>query len=133
MPWELYNHIRHDLLVITRGMADKPSFEGAGLENNRFPHITRVLRELLAASSSIEEAWSCDPAVEYIFETRGSFCGYRNIQMWFSYLLASRQSMQEYIMLSHGRVPGILEIQRLIENAWEAGLNSFGRIELGGI
>ncbi len=63
-------------------------------------------------------------------ETPGSFCGYRNIQMLISYIIASGSTGSE---LFGKTFPTIFEIQDLIENAWDNGYNSQGRVETGGI
>ncbi len=50
--------------------------------------------------------------------------------MLFSYLLGTRQTPWPY---SDNELPTVLEIQQLIEKAWERGYNPKGRDETGGI
>ncbi|KAG7123363.1 Zinc finger-containing ubiquitin peptidase 1 [Verticillium longisporum] len=63
-------------------------------------------------------------------KTEGGFCGYRNIQMLISYIIATGFEGQEHFQ---GRLPTIFEIQDFIENAWDRGINVQGRVETGGI
>lgn len=60
----------------------------------------------------------------------GGFCGYRNIQTLVSYLIATRSPGSEHF---GNRLPTVLEIQDLIEQAWDKGYNPRGRLETGGI
>jgi zinc finger-containing ubiquitin peptidase 1 len=60
----------------------------------------------------------------------GGFCGYRNIQMLFSYIVGVGFQGSEQV--KH-KVPSIFQIQDLIEEAWDMGINAQGRVETGGI
>jgi hypothetical protein len=60
----------------------------------------------------------------------GGFCGYRNIQMLISYLKKSRSYGYEHFS---EKGPTILDLQDMIESAWDMGFNSVGRTETGGI
>jgi len=60
----------------------------------------------------------------------GGFCGYRNIQMISSYIIAAEYHGHEVF---EGKIPTIFEIQDHIENAWDNGINANGRVETGGI
>jgi hypothetical protein len=60
----------------------------------------------------------------------GGFCGYRNIQMLITYIRGAKASGFEHF---HGKIPSILKLQDLIEQAWDMGYNSAGKIETGGI
>jgi hypothetical protein len=62
--------------------------------------------------------------------SRGGFCGYRNIQMMTSYIIGVESQGYEHF---NGKIPTIFDIQDYIENAWDMGINSQGRIETGGI
>jgi hypothetical protein len=62
--------------------------------------------------------------------SRGGFCGYRNIQMMTSYIIGVESQGYEHF---NGNIPTIFDIQDYIENAWDIGINSQGRIETGGI
>ncbi|TQS32782.1 hypothetical protein Golomagni_06895 [Golovinomyces magnicellulatus] len=60
----------------------------------------------------------------------GGFCGYRNVQMLFSYVIGISDLGTEW----YGKaIPSIFEIQDYIEEAWNKGYNSKGRAETGGI
>lgn len=94
--------------------------------------IIPVLSRLCDQDRSVQRAFFCSPKVRHIFKIprEGGFCGYRNIQMLISYIEGSQG-------LDHGHfnqgVPTILELQDLIEHAWDMGFNSVGRVETGGI
>ncbi|EDN06499.1 DUF1671 domain-containing protein [Histoplasma capsulatum] len=60
----------------------------------------------------------------------GGFCGYRNIQMLVSHIQDTRADGYEQFP---GRLPTILRLQDLIEQAWDLGFNSNAQIETGGI
>ena len=60
----------------------------------------------------------------------GGFCGYRNIQMLISHIVGTQGSGSQ---LFDNKIPTIFQIQDLIENAWDAGFNSQGKEETGGI
>jgi hypothetical protein len=96
------------------------------------PNIISVLARLSAQDPSVTSAYLCHSGVQYITKTKreGSFCGYRNIQMLISYILGSKTKGMEFF--SEG-IPSILELQDLIEEAWDRGFNSEGRVETGGI
>lgn len=50
--------------------------------------------------------------------------------MKLSYIQAARAQGHEYFP---GRVPSILDLQELIESAWDRGINAAGKTETGGI
>lgn len=71
-------------------------------------------------------AYLCSPKIEQVSKLKkegAHFCGYRNIQMMCSALNHPSLSSRT----------GIFELQDLIENAWDGGLNSHGRVQTGGI
>ncbi|PBP20510.1 hypothetical protein BUE80_DR008631 [Diplocarpon rosae] len=94
--------------------------------------IVPVLEQLVDQDAEVEYAYFCDPAVKHISKLRreGGFCGYRNIQMMCSYILGAESQGYEVF---ENKIPTIFQIQEYIENAWDIGINSAGRIETGGI
>lgn len=94
--------------------------------------IIPVLAQACEQDSSVRKAYLCHRSVEYItkFKGEGSFCGYRNIQMLISYIVESKAKGCEHFP---DGVPSILQIQDLIEHAWDRGINAHGRLETGGI
>jgi hypothetical protein len=60
----------------------------------------------------------------------GGFCGYRNIQVLTSHLIATHATGWEQL---GDDIPNIFQIQDLIETAWDRGYNARGRAETGGI
>ncbi|OAG05697.1 DUF1671-domain-containing protein [Paraphaeosphaeria sporulosa] len=99
---------------------------------NETPGIIPILAQLSALDRTVKEAYYCHPSTLHIGKTpkEGGFCGYRNIQMLFSYIQGSRaQGHKDF----PGRTPGILKLQDLIERAWDKGINTIGRQQTGGI
>jgi zinc finger-containing ubiquitin peptidase 1 len=98
----------------------------------KVPGIVPVLAHLCEEDSSVKKAYLCHPSVQYItkFKGEGSLCGYRNIQMLISYIVESKAQGCE--LFSSG-APSILQLQDLIEDAWDRNINAEGRLETGGI
>ncbi|EEY13904.1 conserved hypothetical protein [Verticillium alfalfae VaMs.102] len=94
--------------------------------------VVPVLKQLLEQSNTTQYAYLCHESVQHISKLKleGGFCGYRNIQMLISYIIATGFEGQKHFK---GRLPTIFEIQDFIENAWDRGINVQGRIETGGI
>ncbi len=91
-------------------------------EKNKSYGVVDQLAQLLESDLEIETAHLCDASTVQISKLRGEgnhFCAYRNIQML---LRQSRSS--EYT---------ILQLQGLIESAWENGFNQHAYVETGGI
>ncbi|KAI1965816.1 hypothetical protein LOZ58_000716 [Ophidiomyces ophidiicola] len=101
------------------------------LENER-KGVIPVLRQLSQLDESVERAFFCDPNVRHVFKMskEGGFCGYRNIQMLISYIKDAKAAGVEQFP---GKIPTILQLQDMIEHAWDMGFNSNGRDETGGI
>ena len=99
----------------------------------RVAGLVPVLAGLSAASHEVVKAYFCHPAVEHVFNDKkdGPFCGYRNIQMLLSYVQAAKTE-GHHLLDKHG-LPAILNIQDMIEYAWEQGICSHAREETGGI
>ncbi|KAE8382137.1 DUF1671-domain-containing protein [Aspergillus bertholletiae] len=102
------------------------------LMENETADVIPVLVRLCEQDKSVQRAFFCSPKVRQVSKMpkEGGFCGYRNIQMLISYI-------QECGVPGHERfpdtLPTILQIQEMIEDAWDKGFNSIGRIETGGI
>lgn len=91
-----------------------------------------VLHHMLEQSSTTEYAYLCDPCVKHVsrLPKEGGFCGYRNIQTVVSYIMGAK--FPGYNLFGED-LPSIFDIQNIIENAWDMGINAQGRIETGGI
>ena len=91
-----------------------------------------VLAQLCEQDPALSKAFLCHPGVKHVVKQarEGGFCGYRNIQMVVSHIQATKCAGHEHFP---GRLPSILELQDLIEQAWDQGINAVGRIETGGI
>lgn len=100
---------------------------------NETPNLIPVLESLSDMDPRIERAYYCSAATRHVAKMakEGGFCGYRNIQMVISYIRdAQAQGHQHF---SDQKLPSILQLQDMIENAWDMGFNAVGRIETGGI
>ena len=100
---------------------------------NETAGVIPVLSRLCKNDKSVQRAFFCSPKARHIFKMprEGGFCGYRNILMLISYIEESHRSEENGHF--HEGVPTILQLQDLIENAWDMGFNSVGRVETGGI
>lgn len=99
---------------------------------NETRRLIPVLAQLCEQDESVTQAFLCNSDVRHVFKLpkEGGFCGYRNIQMLVSYIQdTGAQGHQNF----PGRLPSILQLQDMIESAWDIGYNSAGRIETGGI
>lgn len=99
---------------------------------NEYKGIVPVLSQLCYQDDSVAKAYLCHPSVTHVVKMNreGGFCGYRNIQMLISYIQDTRSWGYEYL---RGRIPSILQLQDMIERAWDMGFCEFGRVETGGI
>ncbi|KAB8199872.1 DUF1671-domain-containing protein [Aspergillus parasiticus] len=99
---------------------------------NETTDVVPVLVRLCEQDKSVQRAFFCSPKVHQISKMpkEGGFCGYRNIQMLISYIKECRVPGHECFSET---LPTILQIQEMIESAWDMGFNSIGRIETGGI
>lgn len=99
---------------------------------NEFPGIIPVLGQLCEQDPALSRVYLCHPDVTHVVKMakEGGFCGYRNIQMLISYIRDARaEGYQRFV----GRLPSIIQLQDMIETAWDRGFNQIGRIETGGI
>ncbi|KAK4105002.1 DUF1671-domain-containing protein [Parathielavia hyrcaniae] len=94
--------------------------------------VVPVIAQLLEQSPSIKYAYLCHPCIQHVSKLKreGGFCGYRNIQMMFSYILHTKSKGHEHLP---DALPSIFQLQEWIETAWDRGINPEGRAETGGI
>ena len=99
---------------------------------NEIHNVVPVLAQLIEQDTTVSRAYLCHPSVAHVvkMDREGGFCGYRNIQMLLSYI---REARVEGFQHFPGRLPSILQLQDLIELAWDQGFNAPSRIETGGI
>ncbi|KAL2866331.1 DUF1671-domain-containing protein [Aspergillus lucknowensis] len=99
---------------------------------NQSVNAISALAHLCGRDKSIQRAFLCSAHVHQISKLprEGYFCGYRNIQMLVSYLQESHSPGSDHFS---DALPTILQLQDMIENAWDVGFNSGGRTETGGI
>ncbi|KAK5949346.1 hypothetical protein OHC33_009699 [Knufia fluminis] len=101
--------------------------------SNETPNLVPVLARLSKIDPKVARAFYCNPFTRHVAKlpNEGGFCGYRNIQMLVSYIRDAQAPGHEHF--DGKRLPSILKLQDLIENAWDQGYNSAGRVETGGI
>jgi hypothetical protein len=94
--------------------------------------ILPVLTQLCEQDRSLHRVSLCHIGVKHVAPKPGEevFTGYQNIQMLISYIQAAHLQGFEHF---EGRLPTILRLQDMIEEAWDKGINIRGRIETGGI
>ena len=99
---------------------------------NEFRGIIPVIAQLCEQDHTLSNVYLCHPDVTHVVKMakEGGFCGYRNIQMLISYIRDARSEGHERF---RGRLPSVIKLQDLIENAWEQGFNSMAKVETGGI
>ena len=99
---------------------------------NEIQGIIPVIAQLCEQDPAVSRAYLCHSEVTHVVKLakEGGFCGYRNIQMIISYIRDARSEGYRHFQ---GRLPSIIQIQDMIECAWDRGFNSLGRIETGGI
>ena len=99
---------------------------------NETPGLIPVLAQLCEQDRSVQQVFFCHPGVRHVAKVpkEGGFCGYRNLQMQISYIRDAHAEGFEHFSDSS---PSIFKLQEMIEDAWDRGHNSQGRIETGGV
>lgn len=121
-PTRRVNRIGRDGRICTERIVD-----------NEVPRLIPVIARLcLASSSDLQTVYLCHPSVQHVHRGTkpGHFCGYRNIQMLVSFIQGTKAKGHERFGTD---LPGILQIQDLIEEAWDGDPYNLGRQETGGI
>lgn len=96
---------------------------------NKISNVIPKLAQLLECDQAVETAYLCHPSVIQVTKLAdegNTFCAYRNLQM----LLSSLPTVHETLKQQDSTVPAL---QEMIEKAWDAGFNSHGRTQTGGI
>ncbi|MCJ1337437.1 hypothetical protein MMC09_002719 [Bachmanniomyces sp. S44760] len=133
MPVWLRKQLEHgENVVLTNQIGSCGKFIRVESITNQITGIIPVIAQLSEQDPSVSQVFLCHPSVIHVTKTpkEGGFCGYRNIQMLISYIRATEAPGHEAFQ---SKIPSILEIQDLIESAWDKGINSTGKIETGGI
>jgi hypothetical protein len=103
-------------------------------DQNTLPGVMPKLALLLSRDSDVETAYLCTEhavQVHKLPDEGAHFCGYRNMQML---CLAVGLSGHRYTgELDLRRKLSIPQLQDLIEQAWDSGINAHGRVQTGGI
>lgn len=101
---------------------------------NTLPGVIPNLAHLLSRDSDVETAYLCTEhavQVHKLSDEGAHFCGYRNMQMLcLAVGLSGHQNAGELDLRRKLSVP---QLQDLIEQAWDSGINAHGRIQTGGI
>lgn len=101
-------------------------------ESTHLSGVVTKLSSLLEHEKQLDVAYLCTANAVQIskFRNEGAhFCGYRNIQML---LLALGNEFLSGKGIEPDRIT-IPTLQRMIEKAWDAGINSHGRDLTGGV
>jgi hypothetical protein len=100
--------------------------------SNETSETLLVVARLCHLDLEVDRTIFCHPGVVHVskMSREGSFCGYRNIQMMISYIQSSQTAGHDCFQ---GRLPSVLELQDVIEDAWDKGINTTSRLETGGI
>lgn len=95
---------------------------------NETAGLIRVIADLCAVDEETRNTYLCHTSVRHVRKLNcdGNFCGYWNIQVMLTYI-------QHMNPRGPQRIPNVLEIQDLIERAWDDGICAYSRIETGGI
>lgn len=101
--------------------------------SNETPNLVPVLARLSKLDRKVARAFYCNPFVRHVAKlpNEGGFCGYRNLQMLISYIRDAQAPGHENF--DQRRLPSILRLQDMIEDAWDQGFNESGRVETGGV
>jgi hypothetical protein len=99
---------------------------------NEVSGLVPIIARLCETSPNLQKAYLCHPSVQHVFKgpKQSHFCGYRNIQMLISFIQGSKVKNCQHF---GKKLPGILDIQQFIEDAWDGDVGSFCRQETGGI
>ncbi|KAL9611306.1 MAG: hypothetical protein Q9167_004030 [Letrouitia subvulpina] len=133
MPTWLYNQLELGAKVtVSHHIGQDGELLRVETVANETRGILSVLAQLCEQDLTLSNVYLCHPGVQYVAKTanEGGFCGYRNIQMMISFIQSINYGGQQWF---GGRIPCILDLQVIIENAWDQGINSSGRVETGGI
>lgn len=133
MPAWLHRMLQEGAKVtITNRIGPDGSLQRVETIANETRGLVPILARLSQLDKTVERAFYCSPDVCHVAKMpkEGGFCGYRNIQMMISYIQEADSTGSPHFP---GKIPNILKIQDLIEQAWDMGFNPIGRDETGGI
>lgn len=99
---------------------------------NQASGVIDLLTRVVSKCDDTDKVYLCHPSVKHVHRMArdGPFCGYFNIQMIISYLQATQPVANA---LFQNGLPTILDLQVMIEEAWDQGFSEVGREETGGI
>ena len=135
---QMPDHLRR-LIQSTPSTSQYLTYNGFELRvdilQNETTNLVTTLKKLSEADRSIRSGAGhfCHPGVNHVgkLPREGGFCGYRNIQMLISYIRSCKEAPGHAKF--GGKLPTIIQLQDMIENAWSHGYNSNGKLETGGI
>lgn len=118
--------------IFTNTIASDGTLRRREAVENETRDVIPVLARLCEQDKSVQRAFFCSPKVHQISKIpkEGGFCGYRNIQMLITFLKETQLPGHERFPTE---LPTIFQLQDMIEDAWDKGFNSVGRVETGGI
>lgn len=123
---------RGSMSIFTNTIASDGTLRRREAVENETRDVIPVLARLCEQDKSVQRAFFCSPKVHQISKIpkEGGFCGYRNIQMLITFLKETQLPGHERFPTE---LPTIFQLQDMIEDAWDKGFNSVGRVETGGI
>ncbi|XP_025097757.1 zinc finger with UFM1-specific peptidase domain protein-like [Pomacea canaliculata] len=104
-----------------------------------YTRVTGVIQKLMtyyvsgSRPRNVSRTYLCSPLHHYSssFGDRGWGCGYRNFQMLLSCLMTDATYLN-VLFNGQPKMPSILKLQQLIENAWKEGFDPHGSMQLEG-
>lgn len=121
----LVNHAKPHLVKLI-------SRDGTQRQENIYPNqtvgIIRVLACLCSMDKTTLKTYLSHPNTTHVrkIDCEGEFCGYWSIQVLLTYISHRQHTAPR-------GVPNVLEIQDIIEQAWDCGMYARGRMEIGSI
>lgn len=132
MPDTLKQHLLNDALPRSvQRLGERGKLIRDVVVPNETSGLIPIVADFCQSDATAAATYLCDASVRHVTKLRcdGNFCGYWNIQMLLSCIQARRGTSPDL----QNPLPNVLQIQETIEQAWDNGICSFGRIETGGI
>ncbi|KAM3417946.1 hypothetical protein BST61_g6158 [Cercospora zeina] len=95
---------------------------------NETAGLPRAIADLCALDENTAATYLCHPSTRHIhkIECEGNFCGFWSCQVLLSYVQhLDREGPQG--------MPHVIQMQEVIERAWDNGICAYGKVQTGGI
>ena len=133
MPNDVRKHLLNDGAPVER---NRIGWDGRihreRVVENETQGLIPTLSDISAEDREVVATYLCHPSVRHVEKLAcdGNFCGYWNIQMVLSYI-HDQDARKDNAAAKD--LPNVLQIQNVIERAWNNGICSYGRTETGGV